>query len=89
MRTRTSGQGRPKGSRNKITAALKDMVLAALNDVGGQEYLAARAHDNPAAFLQLLGKILPMQVSGEGGGPVVIQVVSYADTEPSPNHEGQ
>jgi len=62
--------GRQKGTPNKITKALKDMVLGALDDAGGQSYLAQQAAENPAAFMTLVGKVLPLQVTGEGGGPV-------------------
>ena len=67
-----AGKGRPKGARNKKTRALKDMILQALDDAGGQQYLAEQASKNPVAFMTLLGKVLPLQVSGEGGGPVRI-----------------
>ena len=53
------------------------MVIAALQRVGGMEYLAARALDQPVAFMALLGRVLPLQVSGDGnGGAVIIQVVT-------------
>lgn len=58
-----AGKGRPKGSPNKVTKALKDMILGALNDVGGQEYLAKQAEENPSAFMTLLGKVLPSELS--------------------------
>ena len=67
-----AGKGRPKGAKNKLSADVKAMILGALNNVGGQDYLARQAEKNPAAFMALLGKVLPMQVSGEGGGPVLI-----------------
>lgn len=51
--------GRQKGSQNKITKQLKDMILGALDDVGGQAYLAQQAIDEPVAFLGLIGKVLP------------------------------
>ena len=65
-------QGRPKGAPNKATKELKEMILGALTDAGGQAYLKARANDprTQAAFLGLIGKVLPMQVTGENGGPV-------------------
>ena len=66
------GSGRKKGVPNKINADLKEMILGALSDVGGRWYLAARASDTPAAFLTLIGKVLPMQITGEGGGPVFV-----------------
>jgi hypothetical protein len=61
------GPGRPKGVPNKATTALKDMILGALGDNGGQAYLAVQARENPTAFLTLLGKVLPLQVAGENG----------------------
>ena len=64
--------GRQKGSLNKNTRQLKDMVLQALDESGGVEYLKKRAIDNPAAFMTLVGKVLPLQVTGENGGPVVV-----------------
>jgi hypothetical protein len=67
-----AGKGRPVGVPNKITKDLKDMILGALSDVGGQKYLAAQAEKNPGAFLTLVGKVLPTQVTGEAGGPVII-----------------
>jgi hypothetical protein len=67
-----SGKGRPKGSPNKVPAALKDMILGALNNAGGVEYLERKANDprTAAAFLGLVGKVLPLQVTGEDGKPV-------------------
>lgn len=68
--------GSRKGVPNKVTGELKAMILGALSDAGGQSYLAARAIDprTAAAFLSLLGKVLPMQVTGEGGGAVALRV---------------
>jgi hypothetical protein len=34
-----AGKGRPKGSPNKVTADVKAMVLAALDQAGGVKYL--------------------------------------------------
>jgi hypothetical protein len=60
-----AGRGRPKGSPNKIQAAVKEMIIQALDDAGGVEYLVAQSRDNPTAFLTLVGKVLPLQVAGE------------------------
>lgn len=68
----TSGQGRPKGAVNKENRALRELILEALEKKGGAEYLARQADENPAAFMTLLGKVLPLQVSGQDGGPVAI-----------------
>lgn len=65
-------RGNRKGVPNKNTAAIKDMILEALNGVGGVDYLMECARDDKsrAAFLGLVGKVLPLQVTGDGGGPV-------------------
>ena len=63
-----AGPGRPKGSQNKVTTELKDMILQALDKAGGVEYLTERAGDpkTASAFLTLVGKTLPMTVKGPG-----------------------
>lgn len=72
--------GRQKGTPNKRTALLKDAILEAAEKAGGTDgmvgYLTAQAKSNPAAFLTLLGKVLPMQVVGDPGNPlrVVTQI---------------
>ena len=62
-RTKTSGQGRPKGAQNKTTKALKEMVEGALEAKGGQAWLERQMDENPAAFLTLLGKMLPRDLN--------------------------
>ena len=66
--------GRQRGGVNKITKALKDMILGALDDAGGQAYLSAQAVANPAAFLSLLGKVLPAEITGKDAGPLQVVV---------------
>lgn len=72
-----AGPGRPKGIPNKNTAALKDMILTALNeadDKGAVEYLKKQAIANPTAFLTLVGKILPLQVAGDPNQPITHRI---------------
>jgi hypothetical protein len=70
------GAGRPKGSPNKITRTLKESILEAAERAGGPDgtvgYLTTQATVNPTAFMSLLGKVLPMQVTGEDGGPMQV-----------------
>jgi hypothetical protein len=78
-RRSTSGQGRPKGIPNKVTGELKTMILNALEKAhpdGAEAYLADQAVKTPAAFLALVGKVLPLQVTGEGGGPVTVELLT-------------
>lgn len=66
-----AGKGRQKGQPNKITADLKAMILGALSDAGGQKYLQRQADENPAAFMGLLGKCMPKEITGADGVPII------------------
>lgn len=72
------GHGRPKGTPNKVTTQVKEMILAALDDAGGQKYLAKQAEKNAPAFMALLAKILPRDVVVEAD---VNTTVSNMSTE--------
>lgn len=73
-----AGPGRPKGSPNKTTKLLKDAILLAAQRAGGAgeeglvAYLEKQAKENPGPFMSLLGKVLPMQVTGDPDNPVPI-----------------
>lgn len=62
--------GRVKGTPNRTTTAIKDMIIAALDEAGGRDYLVAQSESNPTAFLSLVGKVLPLQLTGAGDGPI-------------------
>ena len=55
-----------KRGPSKATKELKAMILEALDNSGGAEYLQARANDprTASAFLSLIGKVLPMTIQG-------------------------
>lgn len=67
--------GRVKGTPNKATAEIKSMIEGALTEVGGQKYLVQQAIDNPAAFLTLVGKILPKQVDSTITGDLTVTAI--------------
>lgn len=69
-----AGKGRPKGSANKLTASVKDAIANAFEEVGGQAYLVKIANTDPKTFCALLGKVIPVQLAGDGDNPVVIKV---------------
>lgn len=62
--------GRKAGTPNKLPAAIKAMIEGALSDVGGQAYLARQAEENPVAFMGLVGKVLPLQITGDKANPI-------------------
>jgi hypothetical protein len=69
--------GRKKGTPNKTTQLAKDAIAAAAEGLGGTGRLiqwAREAPENERVFWgQIYTKLLPLQVSGEGGGPLVIE----------------
>lgn len=81
--------GRQKGTPNRTTALLKDAIIKAAEAVGEDGkgrgklvgYCKMLAKDEPKAFSSLLGRVLPMQVTGEGDGPLKIQIIRYADDQ--------
>lgn len=81
--TGNRGKGRPKGALNKNTKLLKDAILEAAaragnkwGDDGMVSYLEHQAEENPNAFMNLMGKVLPLQVKAEieGGIEHVVRV---------------
>lgn len=80
------GAGRKKGVPNKLTMSLKEATLLAAERAGGKEglvgYLLRQANKrNPAPFMALLTKILPMQVTGKDGGPIQTVDISKLSSE--------
>ena len=72
--------GRPKGVPNKTTQLLKDAILKAAEQAGNKvgddgmvSYLEVQATENPGPFMALLGKVLPMQFTGEVNGDIIIR----------------
>jgi hypothetical protein len=70
-----AGAGRPKGAQGKIPLALKEAILASLDELGGKEYLKTLAIENSSAYAGLIGKVLPttLEASESSGGPAVIR----------------
>lgn len=70
----TPGPGRKKGVPNKDTAIIRDMIATALSDAGGVGYLVGVAHSHPGPFLALVGKVLPLQVTGKDGESLKLEL---------------
>ena len=61
--------GRQKGTPNKMSATLKEMILGALDQVGGESYLVDQSKRNPTAFIALLGRLLPSEIKASLASP--------------------
>jgi hypothetical protein len=77
------GEKKPnQGKRGpgKATKELKEMILAALDGAGGVEYLQRKAEDprTAAAFLGLVGKVLPMTIAGTAkDGSITVNIKQF------------
>jgi len=69
--------GRKAGTPNKENKALREMILQALDEHGGVAYLKLQAVQNPTAFMSLLGKVMPLQLTGDPEAP--LRVVSKVE----------
>lgn len=61
-------KGRPPGSPNKATVAVKEAILQAFNEAhkdGPVAYLKDVAEKDPKTFLALVGKLIPKEITGE------------------------
>ena len=80
---RPPGAGRKPGSSNKTTVAAKEAIANAAAELGGSDRLVAWAKEDPKHESIFWGtiypKLLPLQVTGEGGGPMVIEIVKFGD----------
>jgi hypothetical protein len=74
-----AGMGRPKGVPNKATKALKEMILGALDQAGGEAYLLSQAQINPVAFMTLIGKVLPSEIQAQLTGALSVHVNTGID----------
>lgn len=69
-----AGKGRKHGSQNKVSKELKDMILGALDAAGGENYLKRQAKESPAAFLGLVGKVLPKDLNVKVPGALHLSI---------------
>lgn len=70
-----AGKGRPKGSPNKATRAIREAVVEAFDKAGGVDYLVKLAKDDPRTFCGLIGRVIPLQVEGEMDQNIVFKTV--------------
>lgn len=68
--------GRHKGVPNKITALARDSIAMVAKGLGGHKRMIAwakEAPDNETAFwTKIYPRLLPVQVTGEGGGALQV-----------------
>ena len=72
---RPVGAGRKKGQVNQVTRDVREMIITALTEVGGIEYLVTQARSNPNAFLSLVSKVVPKEIDANISGNVTINFI--------------
>jgi hypothetical protein len=53
---------RPKGSLNRETKMIKEMLAEALERAGGSDYFYQQALENPVSFNTLVAKLIPSEI---------------------------
>ena len=90
----TPGPGRGS-SPNKTTKSLKEAILLAAEQSGQDAkgkggligYLKRVADEDVKAFSGLLGRVLPLQVTGDDGAPIKFARIEVAIVDPE-NSQG-
>jgi hypothetical protein len=78
--------GRVAGTPNKTTVAIREAMLSVFADMQattGQEngHFLNWALGNSTDFYKMTTRLLPLQVTGENGGPVITRIELVAPTE--------
>lgn len=76
MRGKKTG-GRQKGTPNKLTQSAREAFQLAFDRCGGAQGLTTWARKNPTEFYKIYGRLIPMEVVGEGGSGPVQTVVTH------------
>lgn len=64
--------GRAAGTPNKMSATVKENVIAVFNRLEGTAGMAKWAKENPTAFYQIYSKLLPSEVENKHSGAVTM-----------------
>lgn len=84
-----AGKGKKPGTLNKTTKMLKEAIIEAAEAVGEDGkgkaglvgYLKSVARADKKSFSMLLGKVLPLQLSGPGGGAIPVASINCTPAE--------
>jgi len=79
------GSGRKAGTPNKMSATVKENVIAVFDGIGGVDHMKQWAIDNPNNFYNIYAKILPTQteIGGIDGSDLPISIgIRFVEPEP-------
>jgi len=66
--------GRPKGARSKLNESFLK-ALAADFEEGGPAAIVAMRVEKPADYCKVVASLLPKEITGEDGAPIITEVV--------------
>lgn len=72
--------GRVKGTPNHMSSGVKANIIGVFEKIGGRDEMARWAKENQTEFYRLYGRLLPTEVTGEGGGALQV-LISSKDAE--------
>jgi hypothetical protein len=75
--------GRKIGTPNKTTRSIREAFVEAFDELGGAPALARWGRENPNLFYPLASKLIPTEITGANGSPLVGVVVLPALGAPS------
>lgn len=61
--------GRKQGTPDPLASDLRRMILGALEDAGGRDYLTKLAKESPTIFLGFVAKMISAEAGGKDAGP--------------------
>lgn len=81
------GKGRPKGVPNKAVALAKDAIAQAAERIGGVDrlvdWIKEDAKNESVFWGTIYPRLLPLQVTGEGGGPITVTRIELIGVRPA------
>ena len=75
MQPREKTGGRVAGTPNKVSATVKDNIIAVFNRLDGTAGMAKWAEENPTQFYQIYAKLLPTDVNQNITGEFLISEI--------------
>lgn len=69
--------GRTKGTPNALGGAAKENIASVFVSMGGTAEMAEWAKANKTEFYKIYARLLPLQHTGEDGGPIAVLEVPW------------
>ena len=81
---RPPNAGRPKGTQNRVNAAVKECLRDSFHRVGGTEWLVGLARTDPRTYAALLSRLIPAEIAQELQSPGGVQIIVSTGLPASP-----